>query len=477
MKMIHRLFTETGLILFLSISVHAFAQPPSGSEYDILTSVHRSESGQYLIGGYTSSFEAMETTAIISLLDSEGNSQWTSIYDSEYWDEAADVMIDNSGNCWLAGATRLDGELFDWLVCKYSESGLLQWTQAYQLEYPSAAVEIVSDGFDGAYIAGYLQINEFKQIGVIHIEPSGDLDWSYITDFDLHYNVQALERNQNGSLIIAGQQNNNNLNASDIYIAQISTSGELEWESYVTLPSAQHCTGLCITSNGEIAVTAFTVADTVTEQTDGLLLKMSDEGDLLWQRTIGDLANDRFTDVTAVNGDSLLVCGVTQDPVTLNKYAALYLVNGEGDLVWTRTYGFDRHAEFRALDGVSSTDFMAVGFADTEEAYMTDYLIATASTANAPEPVELPSDINAHIFPNPSNAQMTLELTLPRADDLSIVLSNILGQQLATVARGHFTAGVHRLPISLNNVASGSYFVEIDGSHSDAKPLKLSVVK
>ncbi|MCB2211838.1 T9SS type A sorting domain-containing protein [bacterium] len=452
-------------------------QPISGFAHDMLTCVDATPDGLYLAGGYSSSFGVGETAAIVCLLDASGQTRWVMDHDTEWWDETADVMADLSGRYWLAGATRPNEGLFDWLVCKFDAHGRTLWSRIYFEDYPSAAVSLVSDGEDGAYVLGFVEIDDVKQVGLLHLAADGDVLWTYTSEFVEHHDPSSLARTPAGNLIVASQQNANDDFASDIHVLSFDRDGAPLWDYLHAQPWVQRCAGVDVTTAGEILVAGSTVADTVSEETDGMLLKLSPAGKLLWERQSEHAGRDRWLDVTIVTGDSALVCGVEQDPVTLSKRAVLKLLALDGSSVWKRSYSFQQHAEFTAITGSSSAEFMAVGFADPDEPWMTDYLIASATGVSANVPAQLPATMQLLAYPNPANSRMRLEFTISRSSDMIITLSNVLGQRVSTIAFGRFTAGTHRLPVSLHQLASGNYFVEVTGSDVQSTPLRVVVVK
>lgn len=61
--------------------------------------------------------------------------------------------------------------------------------------------------------------------------------------------------------------------------------------------------------------------------------------------------------------------------------------------------------------------------------------------------------------PNPFNPSTMVTVSLPEASDLTVVVYNTNGQQVAELANGQFNAGNHRLTFDASNMASGLYFV------------------
>ncbi len=62
-------------------------------------------------------------------------------------------------------------------------------------------------------------------------------------------------------------------------------------------------------------------------------------------------------------------------------------------------------------------------------------------------------------YPNPFNATITISITLPEPSDLSLTVHNTLGQQVAELAHGSYSAGQHSFTLDGSSLASGIYFV------------------
>lgn len=61
-------------------------------------------------------------------------------------------------------------------------------------------------------------------------------------------------------------------------------------------------------------------------------------------------------------------------------------------------------------------------------------------------------------YPNPFNPTTTLQFDLPEPADVSLVIYDVLGKEVATLASGYREAGYHTATWSPRNVASGVYF-------------------
>lgn len=67
----------------------------------------------------------------------------------------------------------------------------------------------------------------------------------------------------------------------------------------------------------------------------------------------------------------------------------------------------------------------------------------------------------APVYPNPFNAQTTVNFTLPSPGNTVVALFDINGRQVATLADGYFHSGRHQVTLSANDFASGTYFLRM----------------
>jgi FG-GAP-like repeat/Secretion system C-terminal sorting domain len=75
----------------------------------------------------------------------------------------------------------------------------------------------------------------------------------------------------------------------------------------------------------------------------------------------------------------------------------------------------------------------------------------------------LPSQFDvSEVYPNPFNSSTRVSVTLPDSRHLTVQAFDNLGRQVAELANGQYSAGVHELTFAPSGLASGIYFMLVD---------------
>jgi hypothetical protein len=90
-----------------------------------------------------------------------------------------------------------------------------------------------------------------------------------------------------------------------------------------------------------------------------------------------------------------------------------------------------------------------------------DTTLVTSVRHDLPLPIEVALSQN---FPNPFNPSTTIRYSLPHRSDVSLVVYNMLGQQVAILAQGEEDAGFHEAQFDGSGLASGVYYYRLQMS-------------
>ena len=65
-------------------------------------------------------------------------------------------------------------------------------------------------------------------------------------------------------------------------------------------------------------------------------------------------------------------------------------------------------------------------------------------------------------YPNPFNPTTTIEYTLPQPGEVSLIVYNLLGEEVARLVSGELDAGYHKIAWDASNLASGVYLYRLE---------------
>lgn len=292
--------------------------------YDKAESAKPTKDGGYIVVGYVNGtgndvqFLNGNYDIWVAKLDNLGNLVWSKNFGGSDKEEAYSV-IETSDNAYLVcGLTQSNdkdvshcaGKSDMWAV-KFAEGGEIIWEKSFGGANYEVAYSVVENK-DGNYlVAGYSDSNDSVVMGnhgnwdewILLLSPSGEMLWQKClggTDRDVAYNV--INCKQGGYLITgtAKSKDGNIANAKengDFWLVKMAENGEIEWEKtfggnkYDEARQARQTT-----DNGYIIIGSSTSADgDISENKGGFdvwVLKISENGVLQWQKSVGSTAWD-----------------------------------------------------------------------------------------------------------------------------------------------------------------------------------------
>lgn len=177
---------------------------------------------------------------------------------------------------------------------------------------------------------------------------------------------------------------------------------------------------------------------------------------------------DLIVTINSANGDTTLI-GATGDgqatpAIAFSPSGILYGLKGTGTTLNT-------------LITIDPSTGAATTVGSTEMSGLRALAWAPATTA-VDEPAA--SDVQPQEFvllqnyPNPFNAKTVISFTIPRTEHVNITLFDILGREIAVLANGPYTKGMHKITWEANSFSSGIYFYRMTaGTFSQMRKLAI----
>ncbi len=313
-----------------------------GYNSDSANSVQQTADGGYIVAGNMSSFGTTAQDAWVLKLSASGEVVWQKTYGGEGYDSASAIQQTADGGYIVAGYTNSYGANSngDAWVLKLDASGEVVWQKTYGGEGYDSANAIQQTADDGYIVAGFT--NSFESNGdawVLKLALNGTIEWQKTyggtTDGD---EAVAIQQTTDGGYIVAGVTYCFGAGSTDAMILKLDENGALEWQKTYGGTGFENATAIRQTADQGYIVAGVTTSFGAGGL-DGWLLKLAENGTESWQKTWGGSGGDSFSSVWQTADGGYIVAGSTGSSGAGNGDAWLLKLSENGSAVWQKTYG------------------------------------------------------------------------------------------------------------------------------------------
>lgn len=358
----NKLFFSVLLLLFICCSkkhiediptlnsdLENFIKTIGGSKNDVFQSVVKTTDGGYAILGYTQSNDFDISNKSNESFDfwlmkfsSDDNLLWQQTYGGTEDDRGFDIITTNDGGFALFGfskSTDIDvsensGAQDFWLI-KLTNDGSISWEQSYGFIGADTGNTLLQTSDNGFLITGVLDVTASNGQG----------------------NSKTTQRHSGG----------------DVWAIKINSSGNLEWSRYFGGSFTDTPFGIAETNNNEYIIAAssdsndFNISENKGSY-DFWILKISNEGDLIWEKNFGGSEIDEPRGIISTNDGNFLIVGDTRSSdqdVTINNGGAdlwILKISSDGNLIWEKTHGGSSFDVARSVSKTQDNGFLIAGY-------------------------------------------------------------------------------------------------------------------
>lgn len=257
------------------------------------------------------------------------------------------------------------------------------WTRTYGGEHDDCCYSVIENS-NGEYIlAGWTRSfgTGGKDVYLLKIDVNGDTVWTRtyggVNDDEGRYVQETLD---NG-YIIAGSTESFGAGASDMYLIKTYANGDTIWTTTCGMLYSEYGYSIQQTSDSGYIITG-RISSFSVGGFDVFLVKLDEDGNILWAKFIGDIGWDVSYSVEGTSDGGYIIGGST---LMNGSDWDVYLVktDADGDTMWTKTYGGMEWDVGFEIQETSDTGFILVGMTESSGAGSFDiYLIKVDSLGN-----------------------------------------------------------------------------------------------
>ncbi|WP_282041967.1 hypothetical protein [Winogradskyella flava] len=362
-----------------------FIKTFGGTKNDSGQAIVSTNDGGYAILGYTQSNDEDITDKQdesfdywLLKFDAEDQLQWQKAYGGSLDERGSDIIQTQDGGYAVLGYSFSDnGDLTsnaglqDYWLAKLDINGNTVWQKSFGYQGSDSGISVIQTNDQGYIISGILDVtasggqgnssrNANRHAGgdywVLKLNSSGDIEWSrYFGGNFTDTPEDLVQTEDNGFIIVGGSDSDdtdisNNIGAYDFWVIRISSSGDLVWEKSFGGSQIDEARSIVKSNDGNFIVAGDTRSnDNDISSSKGAadlwLIKISPDGNLLWEKTIGGTNFDVARAIIKSQNNGFLLAGSSRSSdldVTENKGqndAWVLKVDDNGNLKWETSVG------------------------------------------------------------------------------------------------------------------------------------------
>ncbi|MBS4066028.1 MAG: T9SS type A sorting domain-containing protein [Chitinophagaceae bacterium] len=274
----------------------------------------------------------------------------------------------------------------DFFVTKFDSTGGVKWQKCFGGNETDIATSVIVTKDSGYLVVGYTISDDgdiTSSIGsydgwILKLDSTGAYEWdvsiggtdddylsSVTSTYDGHFAVAGYTSSADGDAI-------GNRGLSDFWIVKVSNTGSVIWKKCYGGTDAEEAYDIAEGKDSSLVITGHTFSEDGNISinngaSDIWVIRLSKEGNLLWQKSIGGSNVDMASAVTATADGSFVVAGNSSSndfDFTVNKGGrdfCVFRINTSGTLQWQKTFGGSNDDEATDILANSENEFVLIG--------------------------------------------------------------------------------------------------------------------
>jgi hypothetical protein len=354
-----------------------------GSKNDVAQSVVKTIDGGYAVLGHSQSnngdlkdktnesfdFWVMKFTANNSLL-------WSKTFGGTEDDRGNDIIQTADGGFAILGFTQSsNGDVIqnngskDFWIAKLTRTGTLTWQKSFGFSGSDYGTSLIQTNDNGYLLTGVIDVTASGGEGnsrtsqrhaggdvwAVKLSAVGNFEWSKYFGGSFTDTAFGVEKTADNGFIIVGSSDSNDVDISnnkgsyDFWVLKISSTGTLLWEKSFGGTEIDEARAITSTEDGNFIIVGDTRSSDINVSNnngaaDLWMLKISPEGTLLWEKTIGATGFDVARSVSKTQDNGFIISGSSRSSeggfTNQGQNDAWVLkIDANGNILWQNTIG------------------------------------------------------------------------------------------------------------------------------------------
>src|SRR5207249_3443415 len=262
---------------------------------------------------------------------------WLKTYDRTMGDIFLSVQQTSDGGFIAAGNTLLQpgGYGFESWLLRLNRQGIVMWLNTYDSGGVSSVAQTSDGGFIAAGDTGSFD-GRHSQAWILRLDRNGGVVWENTYGASLDDVALSARQVSDGGFVVAGQTCSFGFGNCDGWLLRLSEEGKVLWETAygagVFRSIEQISDGGFIVAGGSQSFTNY------NNSFDAWVLRLDGAGNVLWSKTYGLYGVFETFSVKQTSDGGFVVSGDTISGLFACQRAWLLKLDGDGNVVWQHAY-------------------------------------------------------------------------------------------------------------------------------------------
>jgi hypothetical protein len=384
-----RIFTM--ILLLVSSSIYAqitFQNFFGGNNDDAAYHLIQTDDNGYIICGLTNSYGSGNYEAYLIKVDVNGNLLWSKTIGSpSHMESAIRVSESSDGGYVLVGGTDEITTQGSILLVKLDGSLNLLWSKIVQGPNGASAHSILQCNYGGSIICGEAWtsgIGSKYYAYLVKTDSTGNTLWSkvYGGNSSYEYAHSFQQTSDDGYIVCGGTRSSGTGGSIDFLLLKIDNNGNILWTKTYGSPNDDYGESIQVTSDGGYILAGCT--GTFANSYDAYLIKTDSIGNLIWSKTYGGANWDFGYSVKQTFDGGYIISGMTQSFGMGGRDVYVIRTDANGNALWTKTFGTVGDDLSQFVDETNDGGFICLAICDSFNNYHNDIcLIKTDNLGNS----------------------------------------------------------------------------------------------
>ncbi|MBI4453758.1 hypothetical protein HY636_03890 [Candidatus Woesearchaeota archaeon] len=336
--------------------------------FNTLNSNQQTTDGGYIVAGWTLK-DTESGDARVLKLDSIGNIEWDKTFGGSKDDAASSIQQTTGGGYIVAGWTNSKGSgLYDAWIFKLDTNGNLLWDKTFGGIGNDEIHSIQQTSDLGYIVAGFTTLKDADgtddiDAWVLKLDSNGKIKWDKVIGNSGNDRANSIQQTNDLGYIVAGWIDSDGSGSYDAWILKLDGNGNSEWDKTFGKTYDDNANSIQQTNDGGYIAAGWTLSwQNNAVKHDAWILKLDSKGNLEWEKTFGGSKLDVAYSIKQTNDLGYIVAGKTASKGGSITNGWVLKLDTNGNLLWDKTFGsgYFKH-EFGFINQTKDGGYIVTG--------------------------------------------------------------------------------------------------------------------